>query len=271
VLGRLSATRFLGGEMLLDVAAATEALRGKTAAPLGLDLIAAADGILRIATTKMSYAVKAVTTARGFDAGDFALVAYGGAGPLHATAIAREIGIRRVIIPRAPGHFSAFGMLFSDLRYDFVRSWFTDLRSIHFETLDSFFAELEKQGRDAIATAAIPPKTILIQHSMDMRYVGQEHVVTVDLPLAYFTKRDRAAIKRAFDEEHQRRYATSAPEEAVEIASLRATVTGVTHKPPLEPVARGDTEPASTTVLMPGDTLNVDDFGNLGIDAGAIS
>ena len=314
ILGRLSATRFLGGEMPLDVTAATEALRGKTAVPLGLDLIAAADGILRIATTKMSYAVKAVTTARGFDAGDFALVAYGGAGPLHATAIAREIGIRRVIIPRAPGHFSAFGMLFSDLRYDFVRSWFTDLRSAHFETLDGVFAELERQGRDAIATTTIPPKTVLVQRAMDMRYVGQEHVVTVDLPLAFFAKRDQTAIKRAFDEEHQRRYATSAPEEAVEIASLRATVTGVTHKPPLEPVAPGDTEPptvaftgnrqvyfaslgefravptfarlnllagnriagpaiieehASTTVLMPGDTLNVDDFGNLGIGVGA--
>ena len=132
--------------MPLDVAAATKTMREKVAAPLGLDVLAAADGILRIATTKMSYAVKAVTTARGLDAGDFALVAYGGAGPLHATAIAREIGIRRVIIPRAPGHFSAFGMLFSDLRYDFVRTWFVDLRSASFETLDEHFRRAGAAG-----------------------------------------------------------------------------------------------------------------------------
>ena len=125
VLGRLSADRFLGGEMRLDVAAADAALRERVAKPLGMDVTAAADGILRVAVTAMSYAVKGVTTERGLDAGDFALVAYGGAGPLHAVEVAREIGIRTVIVPTAPGVFSAFGMLFSDLRYDFVRTWFT--------------------------------------------------------------------------------------------------------------------------------------------------
>jgi N-methylhydantoinase A len=299
--------------MPLDVAAANEAVRMKVAEPLGLDVVTAAEGILRIATTKMSYAVKAVTTARGLDAGDFALVAYGGAGPLHATAIAREIGIRRVIIPHAPGHFSAFGMLFSDLRYDFVRSWFTSLRSAAFETLDAVFDDLEREGREAIASAAIPPKEILIRRSMDMRYVGQEHVVTVDLPVAFFAERDREAIKRAFDEEHQRRYGTAAPQESVEIASLRATVTGVRQKPALKPIEGGGADPAaavtgtrevyfassgefqtvptfnrsrllagncisgpavveehaSTTVVLPGDSLEVDAYGNLGIDVGA--
>src|SRR5262249_6356880 len=120
VLGRLSADRFLGGEMRLDVRAAQAAVRERVAKPLRMDVSAAADGILRVAVTAMSYAVKGVTTERGLDAGDFALVAYGGAGPLHAVEVAREIGIRTVIIPNAPGVFSAFGMLFSDLRYDFV-------------------------------------------------------------------------------------------------------------------------------------------------------
>ena len=122
VLGRLGADRFLGGEMKLDVKAAEQALRDKVGKPLGMSATEAADGILRIAATAMSYAVKGVTTERGLDAGDFALVAYGGAGPLHAVAVAREIGIRKVIIPGAPGVFSAFGMLFSDLRYDYVRT-----------------------------------------------------------------------------------------------------------------------------------------------------
>jgi N-methylhydantoinase A len=316
VLGRLSAERFLGGEMPLDVAAATEAVRAKVASPLGLDVVAAADGILRVAATKMSYAVKAVTTARGLDAGEFSLVAYGGAGPLHATAIAREIGIRQVIIPRAPGHFSAFGMLFSDLRYDFVRSWFIDLCSASFDTLEEIFADLEEQGRAAIATAAISPRQIESRRSMDMRYVGQEHVVTVDIAIEHFASRDRAAIKRAFDEEHERRYAVSAPDELVEIASLRATVVGLTDKPALEHIIDGEAKPpdqahtgdrevyftgheqfrevptfgrphllagnridgpaiveehASTTVLMPGDVLHVDTFGNLDIRVGMTS
>jgi N-methylhydantoinase A len=313
VLGRLSASKFLGGEMQLDTGAAMRAIRAKIAVPLGLDPIAAAEGILRIATAKMSYAVKAVTTARGLDAGDFVLVAYGGAGPLQATAVAREIGIRRVIIPHAPGHFSAFGMLFSDLRYDFVRTWFAALKSASFEDLEAIFVDLEQEGRDAIAGAAVPPKEVIVHRSMDMRYVGQEHVVTVDLPNEYFTTRDRAAIKNAFDQEHQRRYTTSAPQEPVEIASLRATVTGVTEKPPLEKIATGEDRPsaaalrekrlvyvsasdefkqvpvfsrpallagnrvtgpaiieeyASTTVLTPGDSLQVDEFGNLSIDVG---
>ena len=315
VLGRLSAERFLGGEMLLDAAAAMDAVRTKVAVPLGLDVVAAADGILRIAATKMSYAVKAVTTARGLDAGEFSLVAYGGAGPLHATTIAREIGIHRVIIPRAPGHFSAFGMLFSDLRYDFVRTWFTDLRSASFDKFEEIFTELEEQGRAAIANAAIAPKQVESRRSMDMRYVGQEHVVTVDIALDHFASRDRVAIKRAFDEEHERRYAVSAPGEPVEIASLRATVIGLTEKPLLEHIVDGDTTPvgeaytgdrevylteleqfrrvptfgrphlragnridgpaiveehASTTVLMTGDTLHVDAFGNLDIQVGVM-
>ena len=127
MLGRLGADRFLGGEMKLDAAAAERALKSRIGDPLGLSAVEAADGILRIAATTMSYAVKGVTTERGFDAGDFVMFAYGGAGPLHAVEVAREIGMRRVIVPPAPGVFSAFGMLFSDLRYDFVRTWFTSL------------------------------------------------------------------------------------------------------------------------------------------------
>src|SRR5438445_1709434 len=125
ILGRLAADRFLGGEMRLDVEAAERALIERVAKPLGMDATAAAEGVLRIAATAMSYAVKGVTTERGLDAGDFALVAYGGAGPLHAVQVARELGIRTVIVPTGPGAFSAFRTLFPDLRYDFVCSWLT--------------------------------------------------------------------------------------------------------------------------------------------------
>ena len=310
VLGRLGATRFLGGEMMLDEKAAERAIDEKVARPLGVDVIRAADGILRIATTAMSYAVKAVSTERGLDAAAFALIAYGGAGPLHASAIAREIGMQRVIVPRVPGHFCAFGMLFSDLRYDLVRTWFTRLADVSFDAIEGVYAELIADGKKALKASGIQPQRIAISRAADMRYVGQEHPVTVHLPPDVFRRRNADALKRQFDEEHLRRYGTNAPDERAEIVSLRATVSGVLKKPTLERIARGAKQPlasarrgrrkawfekavqtevfareglragnvitgpalieehASTTVVLPGDRMKVDAFGNLEIEVG---
>jgi N-methylhydantoinase A len=242
MLGRLGADRFLGGEMQLDVAAAERAIMS-IAKPLGLDVVTTADGILRIAATAMSFAVKGVTTERGFDAGDFALVAYGGAGPLQAVQVAREIGISTVIVPPAPGVFSAFGMLFSDLRYDFVRTALMRLDEAPFDRVEAIYRELEAQGRNAVAKTSVKPQTIVVKRAADMRYQGQEHAVTVDLPAIVFTRKDRTAIKRAFDDMHHLRYGTSAPPENAEIVSLRATVTGIMRKPAMARIARGTAAP----------------------------
>ncbi|HZQ74116.1 MAG TPA: hydantoinase/oxoprolinase family protein [Burkholderiales bacterium] len=313
VLGRLGAERFLGGEMKLDAAAAQRAIREHVAEPLGVDVTRAAEGILNIASTAMSYAVKSVSTERGLDAAAFALIAYGGAGPLHASSIAREIGMQHVIVPRVPGHFCAFGMLFSDLRYDLVRTWFTRLADVSFDAIEAVYAELIAEGRTALAASGIRPQRINVSRAADMRYVGQEHPVTVQLPADVFRRRNAGALKRQFDEEHLRRYGTHAPEEAAEIVSLRATVSGVLKKPPLERIERGGRQPpasarrgsrrayfgeagkavatptfarealragntiagpalieehASTTVVLPGDRMRVDTFGNLMIEVG---
>ena len=313
VLGRLGAGRFLSGEMKLDARAAARAIREHVAEPLGLDLIRAADGILRIAATAMSYAVKAVSTERGLDAAAFALIAYGGAGPLHASAIAREIGMQRIIVPRAPGHFCAFGMLFSDLRYDFVRTWFTRLADVSFDAIETVYESLIADGKKALQASGVRTEAFAAARAADMRYVGQEHPVTVELPAEVFRRRNRDALKRRFDEEHLQRYGTCAPEEPAEIVSLRATVTGAMKKPRLERIPRGGRSPlssahrgkrgvyfaelgksvatptyareglcagnriagpalveehASTTVLLPGDRLRVDEFGNLVIEVG---
>ena len=199
VLGRLGADRFLGGEMKLDVKAAERAM-ARIGKPLGMSVTEAADGVLRIAATAMSYAVKGVTTERGLDAGDFTLVAYGGAGPLHAVEVAREIGIRNVIVPGAPGVFSAFGMLFSDLRYDYVRTHLMQLSEAPFGEIEAVFKELEQQGRDAIAATSVKPHQITVKRALDMRYVGQEHPVTVELPMRVFAEAgprgDQAAFRR---------------------------------------------------------------------------
>jgi N-methylhydantoinase A len=311
LLGRLDAEHFLGGAMKLDTAAAEQALRSRIAEPLGMELLAAADGILRIAVTTMSYAVKAVTTERGLDVGGFTMVVYGGAGPLHASAIAREIGIRRVMVPYAPGYFSAYGMLFGDLRYDYVRSCFRRLATADFTEIEALYAAMEAEGAAAIDGSAIRPTRVMKQRAADMRYVGQEHAVTVELPQDVFARGDREAIKRHFDAQHATRYGTSAPGEPAELVSLRATISGEMRKPPRHRVPDGHAEPdpaalarrkpvhfgtvmetpvyrrdllragnrisgpalieehASTTVLQPGDSLEVDGAGNLLIAIGS--
>ncbi len=309
VLGRLGVDRFLGGEMTLDIEAARRALDDRIAKPLGLDPVEAAEGILRIATTKMAHVVRWVTTERGLDAANFALVAYGGAGPLHASAVARELAIARVVIPRAPGHFSAYGMLVADLRCDFVNTWFTQLADAPFEKMESIFNGMEQAGRETVTRGRSVSGTHA-GRSADMRYVLQEHAVTVDLPTELFRNGDRDGIKKRFDAVHQTRYGFSVPEEKAEIVSLRSATIGEMRKPAFEPIARGEPKPdagagrgsrpvyfastgfvdtptferarlkagnviegpalieehASTTVVHPGDRLEVDAFGDLVIE-----
>ncbi|HET9619198.1 MAG TPA: hydantoinase/oxoprolinase family protein [Pseudolabrys sp.] len=236
VLGRIAADRFLGGEMKLDLAAARAALEEKIAKPLDLDPVVAADGVLRIAATKMSHMVRWVTTERGLDAADFALVAYGGAGPLHAAMIARELRIAKVIIPFAPGHFSAYGMLFADLRRDLVNTWFKPLETAAFDDLEALFTAMEKTGAADLARSRDMIVEMRTERGADMRYVGQEHAVTVHLPQSLFEARDRAGIKARFDAVHETRYGYSAPGEKAEIVSLRSATIGLMRKPALEPV-----------------------------------
>ena len=246
VLGRLGAERFLGGEMPLDIEAARRALNEKIAVPLGMDVVEAAEGILRIATTKMAHVVRWVTTERGLDAADFALVAYGGAGPLHATAVARELQIGTVVIPRAPGHFSACGMLVADLRRDFVSTWFTPLAEASFAQMEALFTEMETRGRATVTRGQAALTGITLRRAADMRYVGQEHAVTVDLPMELFQTQDRDGIKRRFDAVHHTRYGFSVAQEKAEIVSLRSATVGEMRKPPFERIAQGGPRPEVT-------------------------
>ncbi len=311
ILGRIAPDKFLGGDMLLDPSAAERAMRDAVALPLGMDVVAAAAGVLQIAATAMSFAVKGVSTERGLDTGDFALVAFGGAGPLHASAVARELGMGEIVVPPAPGHFSAIGMMHADLRYDYVRTWFARLVEAPFEEIERLYTEMEEHGRAAVSATGAAIEEILAGRSADMRYVGQEHAVTVDFPAEVFADGDRAAIKARFDEVHALRYGTSAPEEPAELVSLRATVAGILSKPPpvrgadpldvptgrrrvyfseadgfvdtpvharaaLGPEARVEgpaiiEEQASTTLLLPGDLMRVDAHGNLRIEVGGRS
>ncbi len=244
LLGRLDPAHFLGGEMALDLKAAQSAMKSQIADPLKMDITAAAHGILQIAAASMSHAVKGVTTDRGLDPSAFPhLFAYGGAGPLHASMVARELRIPHVIIPRAPGHFSAFGMLLADFRKDLVRSQFVSLEGVAMTQLRDWFAELEQPGLQSAAASGLQFQRMVVQRYLDMRYVGQEHAVTVEISAAALKSPNKALIKAAFDRAHEERYGRGSPNEAAEIVSIRSAISGVMKKPKLEKIATGKTKP----------------------------
>jgi N-methylhydantoinase A len=216
-----------------------------------LSLEEAANGVIRIAASSMSNVVKRVTTERGLDARDFPMVAFGGAGPLHAVLVARELQIRQVIIPLAPGHFSAFGMLVADLRSDYVRTMFLPMQNLDFARMEAIYRAMESEGEADVRRASASVGALLRQRGLDMRYVGQEHAVTVDVPLAAFENRDLAAIKRAFDAVHTVRYGYCSATEEAEIVSLRTSVSGPMPKPAAKLLAAGGTQPAVAPALRP--------------------
>jgi N-methylhydantoinase A len=246
VLGRISPEQFLGGEMRLDYDRAVRAIREKVAEPLGLTLERAADGMLAIGVASMANAVRAVTTERGLDPRDFTLVAYGGGGPPHAVAVARELSIRRVIIPQAPAHFSAFGMLLADVRRDYVLTHFSKLADLDLAELESLYKGLEQQGAAALVEAGLEPGQAVFERAADMRYVGQEHSVAINVASSVVAEEARAQIKLAFDEAHEVRFSHSAPEEPAELVSLRVSVFGRLDKPELPRVQAGSAEPVTS-------------------------
>jgi N-methylhydantoinase A len=245
ILGRLSPDQFLGGEMQLDREAAAIALEEKVARPLGVTLERAAAGMLEIATVSMANSVRGVTIEQGLDPRDFTLVAYGGGGPLHAAAVARELSIGTVVIPQHPGHFSAFGMLMADLRRDFVQTLLRRLRDLDMDDLEAEFQKLEAEGRHALEASGGAGGQIVFERSADMRYVGQEHSVAVKLPANVAGEAMRAEVKALFDAAHQQRYSHSARDEAADVVSLRVTAIGRLGKPDLPRIGAGESTPPS--------------------------
>ncbi len=227
VLGRLDPDNFLGGEMKLDAQAARRGIEDKIAAPLKLDAIAAAQAIVEIAIAKMSLAVREVSVAKGYDPRDFALVASGGAGPLHVVAIARELHIPKVVVPLFPSHFSALGMLLADERHDFIRTFYADLATLDFATLLQVHHEMVAEASGALRHAAQAERQI----HLDLRYVGQEFTLQVPVSVEAIAAGDRASIRAAFDALYEHRYAHHSPEEPVEMVNIRLALIGKRPKP----------------------------------------
>ncbi len=225
VLGRINPRRFLNGNMLLDVGAAERAIKEKIADPLHLSVGDAALGIIRIADSAMSLAVRAVSVNKGVDPRDTAMIAFGGGGPLHAVSIAREIFIPRVVVPKLPGTFSALGMLMASWRQDFVRTLIGRLGSLQALAVETVFDELAKFGEDQIARDGIAKNAADFAFYANLRYVGQEHTIPIPVSGPGWLTGELGPLRRLFHAEHAKRYSQSAPDESMEIVSLRLVVT----------------------------------------------
>ena len=230
VLGRIDAGRFLGGAMPLDLAGAVRAIDGKIGAPLGLTRAAAAAGIVRLADVKMALAVRSITTERGLDPRDYTLLTYGGGGPLHAVAIARELGIPRVVVPPSPSTFSAWGMLATDLRHDLVRTVLVPLERADAAWADARYEEMRRE----IATILPGAGASVLHRAADLRYLGQEHTVTI----AVETLGDWTTLRARFDAAHERAYGYAAPEVDVQLLNLRLAVVFPLDQPRLATLER---------------------------------
>jgi N-methylhydantoinase A len=225
VLGRINGGRFLGGNMGLDIAAAERAIEQKVGKPLSLSVREAAFGIATIADTNMSLSVRAVSVNKGVDPRDTAMIAFGGAGPLHAINVARQIFIPRVVIPKLPGTFSALGMLMASWRQDFVRTLVGRLGSLQKEAVEKVFAELAASGKDRMQKDGITGSIADFRFYTDLRYVGQEHALAIPVDGPDMLTGDTSRVRKLFDVEHDLRYGQAAIEEQMEIVNVRLVVT----------------------------------------------
>jgi N-methylhydantoinase A len=227
-LGLLSPDNFLGGRMKLDAAAATGAIEQAIARPLKISVDAAAEGVVRIIDVKMAEAIKAISTMRGHDLRDFMLLAFGGAGPVHACRIARDLGMAGVIVPLYPGVYSAIGLMMSDVKHDYIQSRMSRIVDLTAAEVETMFGRLMAQAADDLRADGFGDADIAIGRALDMRYAGQGYEITVECRNDGI---DLVALRRMFDERHRTMFGHSAPEEPVEIVSYR--VRGIGRVPPI--------------------------------------
>lgn len=240
VLGRLNPSYFLGGEIELEIEAARQAILEKCAQPLGMDVVDTAHGIVEIANTAMINALRLVSVQRGYDPRDFALVAFGGAGPVHANRLAIEVQIPKTIIPMSPGTTSAMGLLVTDLKHDYSRTLIQRVDRVDAEMVARNYCELEADGRASLEREGMNPEEITFLHQVDMRYVGQSYELTIPLLDGKLDAAEITEVLSRFHREHHRAYGYSASNEPVEFVNLRLSAIGKINKPQLREIEASD-------------------------------
>jgi N-methylhydantoinase A len=244
VLHRLDPDHFLGGEMRLDEEAARRAINEKCAGPLGLDMVEVALGIVEIANSAMINALRRISVQRGYDPRDFVLVAFGGAGPLHANRLAAELEIPTLLVPMSPGTTSALGLLVTDLKHDYSTTLIQRVDRLDGGMVNRLYRDMEERGRKALLTEGMERSRIAFERQVEMRYVGQSYELPIPLGEGRVEDALQGMLKR-FHEEHERAYGFAAPGEPVELVTLRLTAVGGIAKPTLlESPTRGGGTPA---------------------------
>ncbi|MEK7778333.1 MAG: hydantoinase/oxoprolinase family protein, partial [Chloroflexota bacterium] len=234
VLGYLSPDNLLAGKMKLDKEAAEKAITEKIAKPLGLSLLEAADGIIRVINADMEQGVRAVSAEKGYDPRDFVLFAFGGAGPVHAARLAAALNIPKVMAPIAPGVTSALGLLLADVRHDYVRSHLDPLAALDPEMVNRQFKDLAEKAVAEMKAEGFSPEQVQIANFMDMRYAGQGYEITVPAPSGVFDKEMLNTMRSRFDAQHERLFGHKAETQPVEVVSYRLVSTVAVPKPKIK-------------------------------------
>ncbi len=249
VLGYINPDSFLGGEMRLNTDAARQAIEAKVAQPLEMSLLEAAGGIFRIVNNSMSNSVRQVSLTKGYDPRDFALTAFGGAGAIHAGALVEELGIRTILIPKGTAPvLCALGDLLSDLRVSRVRSFYARGSEVDLNALNEQFCRMQEEAVVLFGSQQGQLRNTLTRFSLEMRYIGQTHEVTVPVvsqgsqgdPL---NEKDLERTVQGFHNLHEQLYTFNKPEDEVEILNIHLDLIGVRSKPTLQTSARSSQNP----------------------------
>jgi N-methylhydantoinase A len=230
-LGWLNPEFFVGGKFHLNPKAAERAIADQIAVPLKLESIEAASGIIKIVSSGMVEALRLVTVSRGEDPREYVLVAFGGAGPVHAALLAQELKIPRVIVPAAPGVHSAMGLLVSDLKRDYVQTHFADLESVDVGELQQRFDGMEALAQQEFESQGIAPEQIVHERAIDLRYSIQKYELAVPVARAGLEPGATSAWRGAFDEIHEKHFGSRAADQKVELVNYRLTTRVIVPKP----------------------------------------
>jgi N-methylhydantoinase A len=242
VLGRINPTYFLGGDIELDVARAKAAIEETCARKLGLNVVEVAHAIVEIANAAMVSALRLVSVQRGYDPRDFTLIAFGGAGPLHANRLAAETEIAATIIPLSPGTTSALGLLITDLKHDYAQTLLQRADRLDPSAIEAVYRQLTEEGQKTLQREGVAPAEMSFVRQADLRYVGQSFELVVPLPAGHLGTREVAGVLDSFHREHDRAYGYSAPEEPVEWVNVRLTAIGKIIQPRLRELAAPERE-----------------------------
>lgn len=223
LLGRLDVTKLKSVSQEVDIEHIRSIFQEKLADPLNIDAETAAAAVLQVAITRMAGATRMVSVSLGEDPRDFSLFAFGGAGPMHATALARELGIPEVIVPARPGITNALGCVVADMKHDFVRTVNSPLNNVDMDEIIGILKAQSKEGTELIQKEPVSVEEIKVVHSFDMQFVGQTHILSVFLPTYDLS---HEAVQSAFDEAYYGRFRVRLPEIRAQIVNVKTTVMG---------------------------------------------